>query len=83
MRAFARPRDAGERRKADSRRRPSRSGVAYLGHRAFLGRVGGMLGETILGLAKKPLAPLELRQNRLAQSLVIFIGHVGQHGLDV
>jgi hypothetical protein len=66
MRAFARPRVADARRKAGSQRRLGRSGVACLGYRAFLGRVGGVLGETILGLAKKPLAPLELCQNRLA-----------------
>ena len=66
MRAFARPRDASACQKPGSQRRLGRSGVAYLGHQPFLGRIGGMLDETILGFAKKPLAPLELRQNRLA-----------------
>jgi hypothetical protein len=41
-----------------------------------------LAGKTVLDFAGEPSSSLELRQNRLAEPLVIFIGHGHEHGLD-
>jgi hypothetical protein len=42
-----------------------------------------LAGKAVLDLASDPLSPLELRQYRLTEPLLIFIGHGRQHGLDL
>jgi hypothetical protein len=42
-----------------------------------------LAGKTVVDFAGEPSSSLELRQNRLAESLVIFIGHGRQHGLEL
>ena len=41
-----------------------------------------LAGKAVLDVAGEPSSSLELSQNRLAESLVIFIGHGRQHDLD-
>jgi hypothetical protein len=42
-----------------------------------------LAGKAVIDFASEPFSPLELRQNRLTESLVIFIGHGHEHGLDL
>jgi hypothetical protein len=42
-----------------------------------------LAGKAVIDFASEPSSPLELRQNRLAEPLVIFIGHGRQHDLEL
>jgi len=42
-----------------------------------------LAGKAVIDFASEPFSPLEFRQNRLTESLVIFIGHGRQHDLDL
>jgi hypothetical protein len=46
-------------------------------------RLPGLAGKTVVDVAGEPSSSLELRQNCLTESLVIFIGHGRQHDLEL
>ena len=63
--------------------RRGRGGIPVAAVNGPLALPATLAGKAVIDFASEPFSPLELRQNRLAEPLVIFIGHGHEHGLDL